>query len=214
MGFFDSVKSSAIKAKLKGEIALLDREISSQQSAFGVELYDKLQQQSAGKNFANLGEIMPSALKGANEKAVKEPLEACRADVQTKQNEVDAKLLEIEKLQCDRERSRISSTMERFKSDTASRSTEAKLQVQIKLLRREIQQRKEQFGRDVFDVMVDANDSERGGERGLLGKIKQDKNQKEMAAIIERAARPIAVARQKRSVAQRDMEELDVGSAP
>ena len=221
MGIFDSVKNSATKAKLKADIALADREISAKQSAFGVELFDKLQQQQTGKNFlaaaastATTQTIVPNVFAGANEKAFKEPFEQCKADVLVKQNEIDAKLLEIEKLQCDRERSRIESSMERLKTNAASHSHEAKLQMQIKLLKREIHQRKEQFGRDVFDALLDSNDSERekkGG--GMLSKLKpQDKQQKEISSIIERAARPIAVARQKKAAAQRDIQELESGA--
>ena len=219
MGFLDSVKNSANRAKLKGEMALLDREINNLNSKFGVELYDKLtqQQQATNKgNILNLMEFLPSS--NANQKAVQEPLEACRADVTAKQMQIDAKRLEIEKLQCDRERFRgHSGTIEKMKHDTTSRSEEAKLHVQIKLLEREIHQRKEEFGRTVFDALADSNDSERsanaargGGGGGILGKLKpENKNQKEIATLIERAQRPVALAREKKSTAERELAELN-----
>lgn len=235
MGFLDSVKGSATKAKLRGEIALLDREIHSLQSAFGVELYDKLtmqqQQQSSSKpggGFVpsgivpniHLDDLLPSS---ANQKALKEPLEACRRDVVAKEDEIAAKRREIEKLQCDRERSRIKSAFEKMKSDAAGRSAEAKLHVEIKLREREIRQRKEQFGRDVYDALAESNDnSERsgggsaGGGGGIMNKLKPEKNRqqnREIAGIIARAERPVSLARQKKAAAERGVAEIDAAAA-
>ena len=246
MGFLDSVKNSAQKAKLKGEIALIDREINQLQSSFGVELFDKLTHSqphhpSSSSKSASSSSGLPSLSQlptlhledfmpnNANQKAIHEPLEACRADVMAKQKQIDAKRLEIEKLQCNRERFR-GGTFEKIKHDTASHSEEAKLQVQIKLLEREIQQRKELLGRTVFDLLVGTGEtlghdsSERstgsscgaGGSRrggvggGILGKLKpENKTQKELATLVDRAQRTAAVARQKKMTAEREIAALE-----
>ena len=89
MGFFDSVKKSATKTKIQGEIVLLDREIGSIQRAFGVTLYDLLSAAVDGNNNST-----PALLKKQPE--VTTAFEAFYKEIQKSQAEKDAKLKEID----------------------------------------------------------------------------------------------------------------------
>ena len=88
MGFLDSVKKGATKAKLQGEIVLLDREITSIKRAFGVTLFDLLAKAVMDTN------TTPALLKKQPE--VAEAFETFYKDIQKSQAEKDAKLKEIE----------------------------------------------------------------------------------------------------------------------
>lgn len=88
MGFFDSVKKSATKTKIQGEIVLLDREIAAIQKEFGVTLYDLLAAAVDGNN------ATPALLKKQPEIAT--VFEAFYKEIQKQQAEKDAKLKEID----------------------------------------------------------------------------------------------------------------------
>ena len=88
MGFLDSVKKSATKTKIQGEIVLLDREIASIQRAFGVTLFDLLAAS------VETGNTTPVLLKKQAE--VTASFEDFYKQVQKQQAEKDAKAKEID----------------------------------------------------------------------------------------------------------------------
>jgi hypothetical protein len=151
MGFFTSVKNAGAKAKLKGEIALLDREIQTRRHSLGVELYNLLQLTEHSKTV----NIATPSIFHANESQIKIPYEACRADLRILQNEMEAKRLELERIAVNRERARPPRTnqerLEKAGSWMSDTGSEAKLQVELKMLERKMKSRKEKFGVDVCE---------------------------------------------------------------
>lgn len=87
MGIFDSVKKSATKAKIQGEIVLIDREIASIHRAFGVQLYDLLSK-------AVDANTTPALLKKQPEVAA--AFETFYKEIQKQVAEKEAKLKEID----------------------------------------------------------------------------------------------------------------------
>lgn len=151
MGFFDSVKNGAVKTKVQGEIVLIDRQIATQQSAFGVDFYDKVA--AASTAF--------SVVSTAVADAMKIPFDECRRDVHVKCNERDAAVLEVERVGCSKERSAaknlnagVMTKAGNWMSDTGK---EAQLKVRIKLLEREMYLRKQRFGVAAFESIMEAH---------------------------------------------------------
>jgi hypothetical protein len=161
MGIFDSVKNSAAKAKLNAEIVLLDRQINTQLHSFGVEFFDKLVKAAAPYSNSSTSTLNAAVLpSSAVADAMRSVFDECRHDVQAKQNEHDANRIEAEKVACNKERSAAKSlnqsTMTKAGNWMTDTSKEAQLKVRNKLLEREINQRKGQFGVEVFDIVLTA----------------------------------------------------------
>jgi hypothetical protein len=151
MGFFDGVKNAALKAKLNGEILLLDRDLAAKKKAFGVELYDKLEQ-------INNARAVNISLCNAIEKKISVPLDACRRDLKGLVDERDVKQREADVIGATRDNNQFAQTAQeklqragKWMSDAGS---EAGLHVDITMLNRKIKLRKEAFGEQVFDELV------------------------------------------------------------
>lgn len=152
MGFLDGISSTARKAQLHAEISLVDRELASRKRAFGVELYDKIASQN--KRASGL-EAASAVLFQAIENSIREPLTACSDDVRRLELEYDEKKREKELIEIRQEKAALG---ENPASNTISRrianqANLAQLAVQTTLLEREMKQRKEQFGLEIWDIV-------------------------------------------------------------
>ena len=234
MGFFTSAKNAAVKTKLRGEVALLDREIATRQKALGVELYDLLVVICAGGGNKMAGLKAPSIFH-ANQAKIQEPFEACRSDIRLLMEDKEAKEQEIVHIEANRERSRPS----RDKQEALTKAgnwisetgTEAKLQVLIKKIDRDMKLRKEQFGLDVFEVMhtEEAAGQSSPGKAGVLGKItgtgkgaatgvktgiasrlsKMSKSEQDIQDCIERAKKDVGLIEYRKDLKVREMSRLE-----
>jgi hypothetical protein len=219
MGIFDSVRNGAVKAKLHAEIALLDRQIVQQQSALGVELYDKLTTQQNNKMLGTGIAIPMPSIFHSNADAIRGPLEDCRRDVVVKQNEKEACKLELEKIGVNRERAPPAVTnqdaVKKAGSWVTDTGKEAQLNVRIKLLEREIHQRKEKFGVQVFDLVVETNAAEKKKGNTLvagIGKLTGGTSEKDIQDCISSAARQVALTRQQKDAKLREIAAIDEGA--
>lgn len=151
MGFFDGVKNAAIKAKLNGEILLLDRDLATKKKAFGVELYDKLEQ-------INNARAVNISLCNVIEKKISEPLKTCRMELKGLVDERDVKQREAEVIGANRDNNKFAQTgqekLKRAGKWVSDAGSEAGLQIEITMLDRKIKHRKELFGEQVFDELV------------------------------------------------------------
>lgn len=149
MGIWDKVKKEGQKVKLQGEIALLKRDITGRQKAFGVELYDLL----TNDKQKLLGVSAGTLFKGQQEE-LKEPFERAREDVVGIQSRKDQKQKELDVLEVKGAHTLPDYTVGQ-KANKAGRAIAngakgTKLQAEMAFLDREIKVRKEQFGVDVF----------------------------------------------------------------
>jgi len=213
MGFFNAVQ----KTKLRGEIALLDREIKARQNEFGIELYDLLIVLARSKS--TFGPIKTPSVFHAIETSLKEPFEACHADIQQLKDQKDAKEQEVVHLEVNRERAPPARTnreaLGKAGSWISDTSSEAKLAVQIKLLERQIQSRKEQFGIDVF-VILDNNEDKKTGNRlsspkkGIASRLsKLSNSEQEIEDCVDRAKKDVSSIRRRQQDKEREIEYLD-----
>jgi len=169
-GLWDKVKSAGTQTKLKGEIALHEREKTARKKRFGVELYELL---AADKGAAF--SIKAPAIFHANEEQIRIPFEQCQADLTEMQVTRNHHEQQIDMLRVNRDRA-VPAFTARDKMNQAgqwmsSTTNEGKLQAQIALLDRQMKQRKETFGLDVFDLLEYAperNGSPKKGPKGAF----------------------------------------------
>lgn len=178
-GFLAKARNTATITKIKGEIALLDREDRVQRQAFGVELYDLLES-IYSKNGVD---IIPHFL-GNESQQIKQIFDVCQLDVRQLLDSKDAKEREVEHLQVDRERALPPTTNKEKLSHAgkwmSSQGSEAKLRAESALLDHKMKSRKEAFGIDVFSLVVgDASaesilgeDESESSKSGILGGVK------------------------------------------
>ena len=76
MGFFTSAKNAAIKTKVRGEIALIDREITTRQKALGVDLYKLLVVSDT-----TIAGVKTPSMFHALQSQIQEPFDSCRSDI-------------------------------------------------------------------------------------------------------------------------------------
>lgn len=202
-GVFDNVRKTAVKTKIRGEIALLDRQIHQMQCKFGVEYYDAVY--SFGQQHRRYP--VPSKITDA--------FDQCRDDIQLKLNDKNAKELEVEHVVVKKERSAAlpdqnASQLSRTKQYIGDSATEGSLYVQIKLLEREIKIRKEQFGTTVFDDVLQ-NATQKSKVKGALQTMVGAGDEKKIEEIVRTSAREIGILRQQREGKKRELEAVDNG---
>lgn len=178
-GFFAKAKNTAIITKIKGEIALLDREDKAQRQAFGVELYDLLDSMYSKSGW----DKMPHFL-GKESQQIKQIFDVCQLDVRQLLDTKEVKEREVEHLQIDRERALPPTTNKEKLSQAgkwmSSQGNEAKLKAESALLDHQMKSRKGTFGLDVFSLIAgDATaesilgeDSSESSNNGILSGVK------------------------------------------
>lgn len=225
MGIFDNIRNSAVKTKLQTEISLLERQIIQKKSALGVELYDKMtaQQNSNKVPGINVAIPVPASLFPQNSDIIRDQLDDCRRDLQPKINEMNACSIELEKLAATRERANPNQgTFTKAGAWMSNTGKDAELRVRIKFLEREIYQRKEKFGVDVYDIVVenvqDTSSNKRSGNviASGIGKIGQltgvtNKAEKEIHDCIQMAVRQVTVLRQQIESKHREIVAVNEG---
>jgi hypothetical protein len=224
MGIFDKLKNSATKTKLQAEIALLERQIVSKKSTLGVELYDKMtaQQNSNKVPGINVTIPVPASLFPHNADAIRNQLDDCRRELQPKIDEKNACTIELERLTATRERVNPNDgTFSKAGAWMSNTGKDAELRLRIKFIEREIYQRKEKFGVDVYDIVVenvsDGNKNKSGNVLAAgMGKIGQltgvtNKAEKEIHDCIQMTARQVSVLRQQIDSKQREIIALNDG---
>jgi hypothetical protein len=225
MGILDNIRGGAVKTKLQAEIALLERQIVQKKSALGVELFDKMTAQQNSNKVPGINVAIPSlsSLFPHNSDMIRDQLDECRRDLQPKINEMNACSIELEKLAATRERANPNQgTFTKAGAWMSNTSKDAELRVRNKLLEREIYQRKERFGIDVYDIVVegihDASPNKRSGNviASGIGKISQltgvtNKAEKEIHDCIQMAARQVSVLRQQIESKHREIVAVNEG---
>ena len=146
MGMLDKAKNAAKTTKLKGEIALLDRDIKAKKQKFGIEVSDLLWDMEAKQK----------ALGGRESvflTSLRTQWDVAKADLQKtreKKEEIQSKLDAAGELKRSGEQDD-ASAMDKAKAV----GTEGKRRAKLQLLDRELKSRKQQFGIDVYDAAVE-----------------------------------------------------------
>lgn len=209
---WDKMKNAGSKTKLRGEIALLERECKQRKQQFGIELYDLLV--SSDTNMI----IKTPALFHANEEQIRVPFESCKADVDSMSATQSAHQHEIDLIQARREGATPAFTtqekLNRAGQWMSSQGTEGKLQAQVALLTRQVRQRKERFGVEVFDmigVLPSQQQSAGGGFKTGMSNTFSKFSQKEQSIgdVVEKAQKD--VAKIKRNIQSKEDQVISLG---
>jgi hypothetical protein len=206
MGVLDAFKKNARKAKLRADIVLIDREITTHKHNFGIELYDALVE------YERLHKKLPNKYE-----SVTTEFEQCRRDVTMHGNSIDAKQLEIERHFVTRERIapaiEMSQKAKNLGTSLSSQSNQVKLQAQIKLLERDIQNRKGAFGIAVADALLlsntttESNTSASSKISALTGNPT-----KQLDQVVTKYQRSIEVSQAQKNIKLREIDALEDGT--
>lgn len=232
MGFFTNVKNAGITTKLKGNIVLLDREMVARKMLLGVELYNLLI--ASERKSSNNGVSMPNMFHALRD-SIKVPFDACRADTGVLEDRKEGMEQELVHMAANRDRARMPRTNGEKLQQTgkwfSDSGVEAKMQVQMKLINREIHQRKEQFGLQVYEIVIASSSSgsstdattaaaaaPKGGIRGIKAGIsnrlsKMSSDEKEIQECIDKAKKDMNLIQNKKERKVREIEQLDEVSA-
>ncbi|GAX20866.1 hypothetical protein FisN_7Hh184 [Fistulifera solaris] len=225
-GFLAKAKNTAIITKIKGEIALLDREEKQQRQAFGVELYDLLDSMYSKSGW----DKMPHFL-GKESQQIKQIFDVCQLDIRQLLDSKDAKEREVEHLQIDRERALPPTTNKEKLAQAgkwmSSQGNEAKLKAESALLDHKMKARKGTFGIDVFSLVTgDASaesilgedSSESSSKGGILSGVKSgisnqisklSGDEKKIQDIIKKAMADDALIQQRKERKRREIARLE-----
>ena len=203
MSFWDSVKNKGLKTKLQGEIVLLNREIAARQRTMGIALYDCLEHSGGNSPF-------PEAFH-TTETNLKEPLQDCQNDVHRLREDKLALDGELDHLQAKQDRTPYATTTSERLSQwgTAAKdtATEAKLKTQMAYLDRQIKQRKEAFGLQVY-AMATQNVSSGGGVKNRLQKMRSG-GEPTLTEILQEAKADVDILEAKKAEKEREIQSLD-----
>lgn len=195
MALWDKMKNTGLKAKLKGEIALLQREAKVRKQTFGVQLYDLLAAEKA--NFV----IKTPGVFAKNEQQIKGPFQTCKADIEQMMMEKNAHLSSIDIIQAKRERSMPAFTAKEKMAQAGKwvgdAGNEGKLRTQILMLEHKMKSRKEAFGMEVFDKLEEppiSNGMKDGMKNAMASQLSRfSEREKMIEHCIDQAQRDVAV---------------------
>lgn len=164
---------------------MLNRETTARKQKLGVELYNLLVILERNSRKAGGVSIKSPTMFHAKQDSIKVPLDACRADVGVLEDRKEGMEQELVHMAANRDRARLARTngesLQQAGKWVSDSGVEAKIQVQMRLIDREIYQRKERFGLEVYDDIISAsNTSKTSGagaadtkeKTGLFGGVK------------------------------------------
>jgi hypothetical protein len=208
-GLMDKIKNTAQLAKLKGELLLLDRDISRRHYEFGIHLYDVL---SSETNFR------------CSNSNIQEPFEHARHDIAKLMADKTQKQHSIELLTCQADRGvpahSIQTKLQKAGQMAVDGGHEAKLMGEILLVDRKIKQRKEAFGVDVCVLLgvLQSNKAmptadQQKVKSGLFGSmIKLSKKEQEIQQLVERVKKDTEVLEARKRTKEREIQERSNGN--
>lgn len=208
---WDNLKNNTIKTKIRGEIALLEREMKSRQRKFGVELYDLL----VDEKKSPLSELIKTPeLFSAVEKQIKEPFESCKADIHMMEAERAAHKDEVQRSQANKDRAMPASTAGQMFSNAGSwmkgTASEVNHQTQIALIDTKVKSRKESFGIEAFAVIDKTPAEEKESLQAKLSHVisKLSEHEKKVSDCIEQAKKDVGIIQKKIQAKESEIASL------
>jgi len=193
--------------KLRGDITLLERDVTAKKKKFGIELYDLLTDDKK-----NLLGVAAGTIFKKQETELKEPFERARDDINEIQGRKDAKQQELDVLEV-KSASTLPDTTVNEKMKKAGKAindaaVSAKLKAEMALLDREIKARKEEFGIDVYELTKAAEEKKKGGISGAVTDALTSQQEKDIQACIDRAKKDISPVETRMEGKKREIEQI------
>mmetsp|Transcript_15768 Transcript_15768/g.20573 ORF Transcript_15768/g.20573 Transcript_15768/m.20573 type:complete len:225 (-) Transcript_15768:90-764(-) len=215
---WEKAKAGTKRTKIQGELVLLDREIKNRQLSFGVELYDILI--ADPKSFG--GSIVGQNVKVSQlqHRELAEPLEACKSDIQALEAQQQACKTEQDHLAHQRENYGPASTAgEKFSKVgnwVTTNTQELSLSAKHKMIDRDINRRKEQFGIQVFEHYIVAGLADAEPQQGSSIREKMSTamgqsspKEKKVQDCLYRAKNMVAMLERQKDLGLREIEGLN-----
>jgi predicted nucleic acid-binding Zn-ribbon protein len=216
MSMWDKMKKSGQKTKLRGNIALLDREATARKKVFGIDLYDMM---TNDKNKL-LGVTAGTLFKG-QQTELKEPFEKARDDISGIQAQKDIKQKDLDVLEVKGAGTlpdtTINQKMTKAGRAISNASNGTKLQAQIALLDREMKIRKELFGVEVYDLSKASEEKDsKGGIRASISNTLSSlsKQEKDIQECIDKAKKEVGAIEGRIKSKQTEIGILDEEMKP
>ena len=199
MSVWDKMKKSGLKTKLRGEIALCERDIVGRKKTFGIELYDMMTTDKQKLLGVSAGTLFKD-----KQVELKEPFERARDDMAGIQARKDIKQKDLDVLEVNTADAMPDATLNEKMAKAGRAITNAsnstKLKAQMALMDRDMKIRKEQFGLEVYDL---TKASEEGGLDGL------SEQEKDIQACIDTAKSDVASIEGKIKSKEDEIKMLD-----
>lgn len=196
MGLWDNVKNAAEKTKLRGDIALSQRNITARKKKFGVEFFDILTSDKQNVLGMSAGTLSVFKKGGQNDE-LREAFEQARDDIRAKQANKDQLQNKLDIMEVKGVHTMPDVTMGQKLSKTgkmfSNAGTGTKLRAQMTLLDREMKIRKEGFGLEVFDLAKSTEDKEKKGLKGTISKAMTglSEQEKEIQKTVDSAKKDV-----------------------
>ena len=212
--WWDKVKKSGQKTKLRADIALAEREAAARKKKFGVELYDVL----TNDKQKLLGVSAGTLFKGTNED-LKLSFEKARDDINgmhLRKDELQRKrdVLEVKGSHTMPDTT-VGEKASKAGKAVADAATDTKLRGQMALIDREMRIRKEDFGLEVFDL-AKASEAKEKGIKGTIANAvsKLSDHEKDIQSVIDLAKKDVEGINRKIESLQRQTGLLDSEMQP
>lgn len=179
------VQAAGQKTKLKAEIALLDQNMKGRKQQFGVEMYDLMEQK---KTFGGKSETEPKVV---------EVFESCEKDIAMVIEKKDAKQAEIDGLgqQDGLPAETVGEKAKKAGNQAKDAAVKTKIQAEMALLDRETRARKQVFGVELFDAIMQLS--------------AYDPTDVEIKAILDSAKQDVGEQQAKKDVKQEEINVLE-----
>lgn len=197
----DATKIAAQKTKLKADIVLCDRDMNNCKKAFGVSMYEHISPLSQTAEFYAADDELTQILRPALIKAQKEIQALAAKRVSMKENLAAAETRRAGAFPTPAETA--GEKVRNFGKASAMHSNEAKIKAEISMLDARIKGYKQDFGLNLFAILVEAEDN-----RGYLPSDRQ------VRSIYDQTRQDInkIVAKKERKV--QEIRALGSGNAP
>lgn len=207
--WWDKVKKSGQKTKLRADIALVELEIKGRKKKFGVDLYDvltndkqKLLGISAGTLFKGKNDEMKAAFERARDDIA--GMLARKEDLQRQRDVLEVKGAHT------LPDTTIGEKMNKAGKAVADAGTDTKLRAQQALIDREMKIRKEEFGLEIFDACKQSEQKEKGIKGALSSAISNfSDHERDIQSVIDLAKKDVEAMDKKVQSIKRQMHILD-----
>jgi len=219
MGWWGSVKNSAEKTKLRGDIVLTQRGITARKKKFGEEFYDVLtndKQRLLGVSTGTLSVFKKGPqcddLRTAFEEAT---YEVCGMQAREDELQKNLDVMEVKGSHTMPDET-IGQKMSKTGKILSDAGTGTKIHAQMKMVYREIKIRKENFGLEVYDYAQQSDDKEKKGLKGKISKALTNfsEQEKEIQDIIDVAKKDVEVIEVRVKSLERQIAFLDSEMEP
>jgi chromosome segregation ATPase len=212
--WWDKVKKSGQKTKLRADIALAERECKSRKKKFGVDLYDVLttdKQKLLGLSAGTLFKGTQQELKTSFESAKNDigGMELRKDEIQKKRDVLEVKGSHT------MPDTTVGEKASKAGKAVADAATDTKLRAQIALIDREIKIRKEDFGIEVFEAAKVSEEKAKGIKGAVSSAISNlSDHEKQIQAVIDQAKAEVDSINKNIQSLERQMNLLDSEMEP